>query len=113
YRTGCKLAVIDESGAFVAKDVIYPHKPVNKKEEAKKKILELIEKHDVTLVAIGNGTALRESVVFIGSLIKEYQLDLPYIIFNDVVGSVYSASTIAREEFTDINIVHNNYVYND
>ena len=104
YRTGCKLAVIDESGAFVAKDVIYPHKPVNKKEEAKKKILELIEKHDVTLVAIGNGTASRESEEFIGSLIKEHQLDLPYIIVNEAGASVYSASTIAREEFPDFNV---------
>lgn len=104
YRTGCKLAVINETGSFLAKTVIYPHKPVNKKEDSKKTILKLIKQHDVTLIAIGNGTASRESEEFIGSLIKEENLDIPFIIVNEAGASVYSASEIARAEFPDFNV---------
>ncbi|MCK1975817.1 RNA-binding transcriptional accessory protein [Jeotgalicoccus huakuii] len=104
YRTGCKLAVIDETGSFLAKDVVYPHKPVNKKDEAKKKIVNLIKQYDVSLIAIGNGTASRESEEFVGSLISEENLDLSYIIVNEAGASVYSASEIARVEFPDFNV---------
>lgn len=104
YRTGCKLAVIDETGSFLAKDVVYPHKPVNKKEEAKKKIVQLLKKYDVSLIAIGNGTASRESEEFVGGLIKEENLDMSYIIVNEAGASVYSASEIARAEFPDFNV---------
>ena len=104
YRTGCKLAVIDETGSFLAKDVVYPHKPVNKKEEAKKKIVQLLKKYDVSLIAIGNGTASRESEEFVGDLIKEENLDMSYIIVNEAGASVYSASEIARAEFPDFNV---------
>ena len=104
YRTGCKLAVIDETGSFLAKDVVYPHKPVNKKDEAKKKIVDLIKQYDVSLIAIGNGTASRESEEFVGSLISEENLDLSYIIVNEAGASVYSASEIARAEFPDFNV---------
>ena len=104
YRTGCKLAVINDTGAYLAKDVIYPHKPVNKKSESKALILKLIKQHDVSLIAIGNGTASRESEEFIGELIKEEKLEIPYIIVNEAGASVYSASEIAREEFPDFNV---------
>lgn len=104
YRTGCKLAVINDTGSYLAKDVIYPHKPVNKKEAAKTVILKLIKKYGVSLIAIGNGTASRESEEFIGALIKEENLDIPYIIVNEAGASVYSASEIAREEFPDFNV---------
>src|SRR5699024_11068839 len=99
YRTGCKLAVINDTGSYLAKDVIYPHKPLNKKEAAKTVILKLIKKYGVSLIAIGNGTASRESEEFIGALIKEENLDIPYIIVNEAGASVYSASEVAREEF--------------
>lgn len=104
YRTGCKLAVINDTGSYLAKDVIYPHKPVNKKEAAKTVILKLIKKYGVSLIAIGNGTASRESEEFIGALIKEENLDIPYIIVNEAGASVYSASEVAREEFPDFNV---------
>lgn len=104
YRTGCKLAVINNTGTYLAKDVIFPHKPVRKVEAAKSVILNLIQKYDVTLIAIGNGTASRESEEFIGELIKDNDLDLPYIIVNEAGASVYSASEIAREEFPDFNV---------
>lgn len=104
YRTGCKLAVINDTGSYLAKDVIFPHKPVNKKDTAKAVILKLIKKYDVSLIAIGNGTASRESEEFIGELIKDENLDVPYIIVNEAGASVYSASDIAREEFPDFNV---------
>lgn len=99
YRTGCKLAVINPAGTFIDKNVIYPHKPVAKTKEAEKVVLDIIKKYDITLVAIGNGTASRETEEFISNLIQKHELDLPFIIVNEAGASVYSASEVAREEF--------------
>ncbi|CAD2072148.1 S1 RNA-binding protein [Phocicoccus schoeneichii] len=104
FRTGCKLAVINPSGTFVDKNVIYPHMPVNKKKQAEKIMLDIIKKHNITLVAIGNGTASRETEEFISELIKNNNLDLPFIIVNEAGASVYSASEVAREEFPDFQV---------
>lgn len=104
FRTGCKLAVINPSGTFVEKSVIYPHMPVNKKQQAEKIMLDIIKKYNITLVAIGNGTASRETEEFVSELIKNNNLDLPFIIVNEAGASVYSASEVAREEFPDFQV---------
>ncbi|MCO4096731.1 RNA-binding transcriptional accessory protein [Macrococcoides canis] len=104
YRTGCKLAVINPFGTFVEKSVVYPHPPVSDKEKAKKIVLNLIKKHNVELVAIGNGTASRESEQFIAEIIKENKLETKYIIVNEAGASVYSASDLARAEFPDYQV---------
>lgn len=104
YRTGCKLAVINPFGTFVEKSVVYPHPPVSDKEKAKKIVLNLIKKHNVELVAIGNGTASRESEQFIAEIIKENNLKTKYIIVNEAGASVYSASDLARAEFPDFQV---------
>lgn len=104
YRTGCKLAVINPFGTFVEKSVVYPHPPVSDKEKAKKIVLNLIKKHNVELVAIGNGTASRESEQFIAEIIKENNLETKYIIVNEAGASVYSASDLARAEFPDFQV---------
>lgn len=104
FRTGCKLAVVDATGKVLDKDVIYPHAPVNKKEEASKKFIQLINNYNVEMVAIGNGTASRESEQFVAELIQSENLDLVYSIVNEAGASVYSASDIAREEFPDYNV---------
>lgn len=111
YRTGCKLAVINETGAVLAKDVIYPHESSKGKDsEAKKlerwskaipKILNLINQHKVDLIAIGNGTASRESEAFVAHLINHYQLKTKFLVVSEAGASVYSASEIARQEFPD------------
>lgn len=104
FRTGCKLAVVDATGKVLAKDVIYPHAPVNKKTEASQKFNELIETYRVEMVAIGNGTASRESEQFVAEQIQDKDLDLVYSIVNEAGASVYSASEIAREEFPEYNV---------
>lgn len=104
YRTGCKLAVINPFGTFVEKSVVYPHPPVSDKEKAKKIVLNLIKKHNVELIAIGNGTASRESEQFIAEIIKENNLETKYIIVNEAGASVYSASDLARAEFPDFQV---------
>lgn len=104
FRTGCKLAVINPSGTFVDKNVIYPHMPVNKKQQAEKIMLDIIKGYKITLVAIGNGTASRETEEFVSELIKNNNLDLPFIIVNEAGASVYSASEVAREEFPDFQV---------
>ncbi len=104
FRTGCKLAVVDATGKVLAKDVIYPHAPVNKKAEASKKFNQLIADHGVEMVAIGNGTASRESEQFVAEQIQEQNLSIVYSIVNEAGASVYSASDIAREEFPDFNV---------
>ena len=111
FRTGCKLAVIDQTGKFLVKDKIYPNelskdsKPDPEKiEEAKRITLKLIKKYNVEIIAIGNGTASRESERFIADLIKENKLDVAYVIVSEAGASVYSASDIAREEFPDFNV---------
>lgn len=104
FRTGCKLAVIDKTGKKIAIEVIYPHEPVKKYEEAKKKVLDLIEKYKIDIIAIGNGTASRESEAFIADTIKEAKRKVEYIIVSEAGASVYSASKLAIEEFPDLTV---------
>ncbi|MDR0140220.1 Tex family protein [Metabacillus idriensis] len=104
YRTGCKLAAVDETGKVLEIGVIYPHPPVNKAKEAKQKLIDVIKKNNIELVAIGNGTASRETEQFIADLIDELKSDLAYIIVNEAGASVYSASDLAREEFPEFQV---------
>ena len=104
YRTGCKLAAIDETGKVLAIGVIYPHPPASKKEEAKKKFIDMLRQYKVEMVAIGNGTASRETEQFVAEILKELKEDIYYLIVNEAGASVYSASDIAREEFPDYQV---------
>lgn len=104
YRTGCKLAVVDETGKVLTIGVIYPHPPVSKPKEAKEKVVELLKTYKVEMVAIGNGTASRETEQFIADVLKEIPEEIFYIIVNEAGASVYSASDIAREEFPDFHV---------
>lgn len=99
YRTGCKLAVLDKNGKVLDIAVIYPHEPVNKKAEAAKIVIELINKYDVDIIAIGNGTASRESEAFIADIIKTIPKKVEYILVSEAGASVYSASKLAISEF--------------
>lgn len=104
YRTGCKLAVLSPVGQSLEIAVIYPHEPVKKYEEAKKIVLDLIKKYNIDIIAIGNGTASRESEAFIADVIKECDRKVEYIIVSEAGASVYSASKIAIEEFPDLTV---------
>ena len=105
YRTGCKLAVVDETGKVLDIDVIYPTPPKSDIEGAKKKVISLIEKYNIEMIAIGNGTASRETEQFIASTIQELKgRSLFYLIVNEAGASVYSASALAREEFPDLQV---------
>jgi len=104
FRTGCKLAVIDKTGKKLEIAVIYPHEPHNKYEESKKIIIDLINKYNIDIIAIGNGTASRESEQFIAKIIKEENLKIEYIIVSEAGASVYSASKLAIEEFPDLTV---------
>ncbi|MFC4322031.1 Tex family protein [Litchfieldia salsa] len=104
YRTGCKLAVVDETGKVLKIEVIYPHPPVNKKVEAREKFVNIIKEYNVEMVAIGNGTASRESEQFVAEILKELDRGIFYLIVNEAGASVYSASEIAREEFPDFQV---------
>ncbi|MDQ0880980.1 Tex family protein [Peribacillus sp. V2I11] len=104
YRTGCKLAVIDETGKVLDISVIYPHPPVAKLNAAREKTIEILQRFSVEIVAIGNGTASRESEQFIADILKEVKGNISYIIVNEAGASVYSASDIAREEFPDLQV---------
>lgn len=104
YRTGCKLGVVDETGKVKDIAVIYPTAPKNDIEGSTKTVLSLIKKYNVEIIAIGNGTASRESEQFIADLISENKLDTSYVIVNEAGASVYSASPIAREEFPDLQV---------
>ncbi|MGG0184781.1 Tex family protein [Bacillus rhizoplanae] len=104
YRTGCKLAVVDDTGKVLHIDVIYPHPPVRKYEEAKKKCISILEKYEVEVVAIGNGTASRETEEFVVDVLQAVTRDVFYIIVNEAGASVYSASDLAREEFPDLQV---------
>ncbi|MDO5556973.1 MAG: Tex family protein [Clostridia bacterium] len=104
YRTGCKIAVIDETGKLLATTTVYPTEPQNKIEEAKKELKELIKKYNVNMIAIGNGTASRESEIFVSNMIKEIKEEVLYTIVSEAGASVYSASKLATEEYPDINV---------
>ena len=104
YRTGCKLAVLSPVGQSLEIAVIYPHEPVKKYEEAKKIVLDLIKKYNIDIIAIGNGTASRESEALIADVIKECDRKVEYIIVSEAGASVYSASKIAIEEFPDLTV---------
>ena len=104
YRTGCKLAVIDPTGKNVAISVIYPHEPRNEFEASKKKVLDLIHKYHIDIVAIGNGTASRESEAFIAKILKEVKHKCEYILVSEAGASVYSASSLAISEFPDLTV---------
>ena len=104
YRTGCKIAVVDDTGKVLDTTVVYPTPPQNKTEEAKKKLAALIAKHNVTTIAIGNGTASRESEAFIAELIKEVPQKVSYMVVSEAGASVYSASKLAAEEFPEYDV---------
>ena len=104
YRTGCKIAVIDETGKLLDYTTVYPTEPQNDVEGAKKELLKLIEKDKIDMIAIGNGTASRESEMFVADMIKEASRDVHYVIVSEAGASVYSASKLATEEYPDINV---------
>ena len=104
YRTGCKIAVIDETGKVLDTATIYPTAPQNDVENSKRTLLDLIKKDNINIIAIGNGTASRESEQFVSDLIKEASKDVNYAIVSEAGASVYSASKLATEEYPDINV---------
>ncbi|MED3622891.1 Tex family protein [Neobacillus thermocopriae] len=104
YRTGCKLAAVDETGKVLKIDVIYPHPPVSKTKEAKEKLTNILREFKIEVVAIGNGTASRETEQFVADVLKEVDQEIFYLIVNEAGASVYSASDLAREEFPDLQV---------
>ncbi len=104
YRTGCKIAVIDETGKLLATTTVYPTEPQNDIEGAKKELKELIKKYNIDIIAIGNGTASRESESFVSDMLKELDKKVYYAIVSEAGASVYSASKLATEEYPDINV---------
>ncbi|QLY40510.1 RNA-binding transcriptional accessory protein [Hujiaoplasma nucleasis] len=111
FRTGCKMAIIDKFGKYLTKDVIYPHEAYpgakvhpQQLNEARKKVIDLLKKYPVNIIAIGNGTASRETEKFIVDLLKENQLSIKYVIVDEAGASVYSASPLARDEFPDFQV---------
>ena len=104
YKTGCKLAVIDKNGLYLDSGVIYPTKPKEDISTSSKIVLNLIKKHNITSIAIGNGTASRETANFIYELIKSENLDVNYAIVSEIGASVYSASKIATQEYPDLDV---------
>lgn len=104
YRTGCKIAVVDETGKVLATTVIYPTPPQSKIEEAKSKLKQLIEKHKVDIISIGNGTASKESELFVVELLKEIDRKVYYMVVSEAGASVYSASKLGAEEFPEFDV---------
>ena len=104
FRTGCKIAVVDKNGKLLDTTTVYPTEPQNKVEESKKELKALIEKYNIDIIAIGNGTASRESEKFVSDMIKEIDREVQYIIVSEAGASVYSASELANEEHPDINV---------
>ncbi len=104
FRTGCKVAVMDDTGKLLAFTTIYPTEPQNQVEKAKKEMKDLILKYNVDIIAIGNGTASRETEMIVSEMIKEVDKDISYIIVNEAGASVYSASEIGQEEFPDLDV---------
>ncbi|MCC0657866.1 MULTISPECIES: Tex family protein [unclassified Clostridioides] len=104
FRTGCKIAVVDKNGKLLDYTTVYPTDPQNNVEGAKKTLKELIEKYNIDIISIGNGTASRESETFVSEMIKEIDRDVQYVIVSEAGASVYSASELANEEHPDINV---------
>ena len=104
YRTGCKIAVVDETGKVLETTVVYPTPPQNKVEQAKAVLKKLIEKYQVDLISIGNGTASKESEIFVADLLKEVDREVHYIVVSEAGASVYSASKLGAEEFPDYDV---------
>ncbi len=104
YKTGCKLAVINENGVYLNSNVIYPTKPKEDIKDSSKIVLDLIKKYKISSIAIGNGTASRETASFVANLIKENSLDINYAIVSEIGASVYSASKIAGEEYPNLDV---------
>ncbi|WP_250672884.1 Tex family protein [Paraclostridium ghonii] len=104
YRTGCKIAIVHKNGKLLDYTTVYPTKPQNDVNGAKKTLKELIEKHNIDIISIGNGTASRESEQFVSEMIKEINADIQYTIVSEAGASVYSASELANEEHPDINV---------
>lgn len=104
YRTGCKIAIIDETGKLLDVNTVYPTKPQEDIEGSSKVLLDMIEKYNVDMIAIGNGTASRESEMFVADLIKKTKREVYYTIVSEAGASVYSASKLASEEYPDINV---------
>ena len=104
YRTGCKLVVVDDTGKLLDTDTIYPHPPQKRLDQGKEKIKEWIEKYDVDIIDIGNGTASRETALMVADIFDEVDRDLQYIVVNEAGASVYSASKLAKEEFPELDV---------
>jgi len=104
YRTGCKIAVVDPTGKALDTTVVYPTPPHSKTEEAKQELKRLIKKHNVEVIAIGNGTASKESEIFVAALIKEFDTPLAYMVVNEAGASVYSASKLGAAEFPEFDV---------
>lgn len=104
FRTGCKLAVIDKTGKFLEKSVIYPHEPINDIEKSTEELNRLVDKYKVVIISIGNGTASRESEKFVSNYIQDHKKDTKYIIVNEAGASVYSASKLAIDEFPNLHV---------
>lgn len=104
FRTGCKLAVVDQTGKFLAKEVIYPTEPQNKIVEAEKSLLNLVEQYGIDLIVIGNGTASRESEKVVADFIKKNNLKVQYVITSEAGASVYSASQLAQDEYPNLDV---------
>jgi len=104
FRTGCKLAILSPTGSVLKIGVIYPHEPKNDKEGAEKTLLDLIKEFDVKVIAIGNGTASRESESFVSEVISKNKLDVKFVLVSEAGASVYSASPLAKKEFPDYSV---------
>ncbi|MFR2807105.1 MAG: Tex family protein [Faecalispora jeddahensis] len=104
YRTGCKIAVVDATGKVLDTTVVYPTPPHKKTEEAKKELKRLIEKHGVTVISIGNGTASKESEIFVAELLRELEAPVSYMVVSEAGASVYSASKLAAAEFPEFDV---------
>ena len=104
FRTGCKVAVVDETGKYLESAVVYPTEPQNQVDKTKKELIKLIEKYNVNLIAIGNGTASRETEMVVADMLKEIPDDVSYIIVSEAGASVYSASEVGQEEFPDLDV---------